>query len=317
LKRFLPSPHGIPSHDTFGRVFARLDPEEFQHAFFTWIQPVAQLTHGQVIAIDGKTLRRSHDRRRGKDAIHMISAWATASQLVLAQVKTEEKSNEITAIPDLLQVLELSGCIVTIDALGCQKEIARTISERGGDYILVKEDQKQLHGELRALYSEAEAVNFREVPHDYAKQVSRGHRRLEIRECWTLSDWEYLDYLRQRREWQDLHTLVKVRTERRKDGHMSVDMHYYISSLASSAQRLLRAVRQHSGIENEMHWVLDIAFAEDASRVRKDHGLENLALLRHIALSPLKQEQTEKIGVHGERLKCGWDEQYLLKVLGI
>jgi predicted transposase YbfD/YdcC len=317
LKRFLALPHGIPSPDTFRRVFERLNPEEFRKAFLEWVQSVNVLTRGQVIAIDGKILRRSHDRLLGKDAIHMVSAWATANHLVLGQVKMDEHSNEITAVPALLRLLDVSGGIVTVDAQNCQTEIAETIIAQGADYVLaVKENQKALYEELQDLFSESEKVQFLQVPHQHDRQVNKAHGRLEIRECWTLSDPDYLDYLRRRAEWKSLQTLIRVRAERRIGRRRSVEIRYYISSLANNARKLLQCIRAHWGIENGLHWVLDIAFLEDASRVRKDHGPENMAILRHIALNLLKQEHTAKVGIKNKRLQAAWDDDYLLKVLG-
>jgi predicted transposase YbfD/YdcC len=316
LQTFLELPHGIPAHDTFGRVFARIDPEEFQKSFIEWVQTISQLTAGQVIAIDGKQLRGSHDKGRGQQAIYMVNAWAEANHLVLGQQKVAEKSNEITAIPQLLKLLEVSGCIVTIDAIGTQTKIAKLIVEREANYILaVKENQGQLYQDLKTLFEYDRQRSFQDAPYQYAKTVNKDHGRIEIRQCWSTSDPEYLDSIRSRKNWKGLASLIMVEAERIIDGKSSVETRYYISSLESDAERMLAGVRGHWGVENGLHWTLDIAFSEDQSRVRKDHGPENLAVLRHMALNLLKQEKTAKGGIKAKRLQCGWNEKYLLKVL--
>jgi len=313
---FLELPNGIPSHDTFGDVFARLYPEQFQLCFMEWVQAVAQLTQGEVVAIDGKTVRRSHDRTSGKQAIHMVNVWASSNGLALGQTRVEEKSNEITAIPKLLQLLELAGCIVTIDAMGCQKEIAREIIEAQADYLLaVKENQGQLCEDIRDLFQGAEEFGFEGVPYDFARTVNKNHGRLETRECWVIRDPDCLDYLQNRQQWAKLNAVVKVTAQRETATGTSVQSRYYISSLAGQAKTLLEATRRHWGIENNLHWSLDVTFREDQSRVRKDHGPQNLAVLRQIALNLLKQETTLKRGIQGKRHKAGWVEDYLLKVL--
>ena len=316
LKTFLELPNGIPSHDTFGRVLGVLDPDQFQSCFLSWITAVSQVTQGQVIAIDGKTLRRSHDKALGKRAIVMVSAWATANRLVLGQVKVDDKSNEITAIPELLQALDISGCILSIDATGCQKEIAAETVGQDADYVLaLKENQGRLYEDVVLLFDDLEASQFSAYEYDHELTVNKDHGRIEIRQCWTIADPEVLSHLRNAGEWEKLTTVAKVQAERHIGTEKTIEDRYYLSSLEGNAQRLLDATRTHWQIENGLHWVLDIAFREDECRIRKEHGAENFATLRHIALNLLKQEKTAKMGVKAKRLRAGWDEDYLLKVL--
>lgn len=316
LGTFLELPNGIPSHDTFTRVFARLDPEAFRERFLKWVQAISAIIGGQVIAIDGKKLRGSQDGRLGKGAIDMVSAWATENQLVLGQVKVDDKSNEITAIPELLKLLALSGCLVTIDAMGCQKEIAKTIIEQDADYLLeVKENQGHLYEDIADVFAGAAEVAFRDVPCSYHRTVGVQHDRTEIRECWAISDPEYLHHLRGYPDWAKLNSILMIRNQRKLDGKDEQETHYYIASPVWKADRFLRSKRSHWGIENRLHWVLDMAFQEDHHQLRKDHGPENFAVLRHIALNLLKQEHSVKAGIKAKRLRAGWDNDYLLKVL--
>lgn len=314
-RTFLELPNGIPSHDTFNRLFARLNPEQFQACFLNWTMAISNIVGAQVIAIDGKVLRRSHDRGIGKAAIDMVSAWATANSLVLGQVKTDEKSNEITAIPQLLEALEIAGCIVTIDAMGCQTEIAEKIVESDADYVLaLKDNQGNLYEDVVRLFDDLQDSQYKAYQFDYEKTANKNHGRIEIRECWTVSDPTILQHLRGVANWKNLTTVSRIRSERRIGDERSCEDRYHISSCTGASQ-VLTAVRAHWGIENQLHWVLDIAFDEDRCRVRKDHGPENFAVLRHIALNLLKQEKTCKRGIKGKRLLAGWNQDYLLKVL--
>jgi predicted transposase YbfD/YdcC len=316
LKTFLELPKGIPSHDTFGRVFAKIKPDEFQKRFMEWVQAIETLTAGQVIAIDGKKLRRSHDQEAGKEAIYMISAWATQNQLVLGQAKVAQKSNEITALPRLLHLLEFTGCIVTVDAIGTQTEIAEAIVEGGGDYLLaVKENQGHLFEDLRYLFEVDAAQEFEYAQYSYAKTVNKGHGRLETRECWATEKEEYLSLLPKRQQWKGLKSIVRITSQRQVGEKLESQTRYFISSLPANAKAILKTKRTHWNIENQLHWVLDIAFREDESRVRKDHAAENLAVLRHIALNLLKREKTTKGSIHAKRLQAGWNHDYLLAVL--
>jgi len=313
LRQFLALPNGIPSHDTFARVIARLKPEELQECFLRWMQAVSEVTQGEVVAIDGKTLRRSFDRAVGKSAIHMGSAWASANRVVLGQQKVDEKSNEITAIPALLQLLELKGCIVTIDAMGCQKAIAQTIIKQEADYVLtLKANHGLLYEEVQRFFAWAQQRQFADVPHQYYHTVDGQHGRGEERRYWMVSD---LAWLTAKSEWAGLQSLGMVERQRTVAGKTTVEVHYYLTSLAGSGQQFGEAVRTHWSVENGLHWVLDVAFQEDQSRIRRDHAAENFAVLRHLALSLLRQEATCTHGIKVKRLKAALDEDYLTRVL--
>lgn len=321
LESILELPNGIPSHDTFWRVFRLLDAEAFADCFSTWMGAVCQITNGEVVAIDGKQLRRSHDKTMGKGAIYMVSAWACLNKVVLGQWKVDEKSNEITAIPELLRLLDIHGALVTIDAMGAQTEIAQLIVDHEADYLLsLKGNQGNLHEDVAFLFDDLAESNFTAFEHTYAKTTDKGHGRIETREAWIISDPDIIKHLRNAEKWPELTTIMMVQARRtlvcgetkKRD---KLDKRFYISSRHDDARTLLDASRTHWHVENKLHWSLDIAFREDESRLRKGNSAQNFAALRHIALNLLKRESSLKVGIKTKRLRAGWDSTYLLKVL--
>lgn len=315
LRQFLERPSGIPSHDTFARVFAKLDPVAFQRCFVRWIDAIRDKLPGDVVAVDGKTSRRTHDATIDLSPLHIVSAWSSANRLVLGQVRVDTKSNEITAIPLLLDMLDLKGCLVTIDALGCQTAIADKIIAQEADYVLAcKGNQERIHTDVEQLFCKLQSTEQPAGVFDYIKMASEGHGRREIREIWTTA---HLEALRDRERWTKLQSVACVRSERTSAGETTVETRFYLSSAASDAERLANAIRSHWGIENQVHWVLDVVFADDVSRVRIDHSAHNLAIIRHIVLNMLRQETTLKSSLRQKRLRAGWDDTYLIKVLQI
>lgn len=314
LRGFLELPHGIPSHDTFGRVFAMLKPEELNKRFLSWVQAINPTHAQEVINIDGKTVRHSYDTLSGEKAIHVVSAWANQAGLVLGQVKVQEKSNEITAIPELLEMLEVTGCVVTIDAMGTQTAIAEKIIDGGADYVLaLKGNQSTLHDDVQLFFEGTPPEPKAAEGIDYHKSdVDKDHGRIEIRECWATGK---IDWLESKPKWKGLQSICMIKAHRTIGEVTTEETRLYISSVPPDAERLEQTVRAHWAIENSLHWVLDMAFREDECRKRKDHSAENFAILRHITLNLLKQEKTCKRSIAGKRLLAGWDEGYMEKVL--
>jgi predicted transposase YbfD/YdcC len=316
LSRFLNLEQGIPSHDTFGRVFRWLDEATFQARFIQWTASLCEQTHGQLVAMDGKKLRRSQERGKGRDGIWMVSAWASENRLVLGQKKVDGKSNEITAIPELLAQLDITGCVVTLDALNTQTAIAQQIVDAQADYILaVKANQGTLYEDLEILFEGFAEEHYHHVNYATAHRESTGHDRQEFRQIWVVSEPEYRDYLRQGQRWANLKNLIKVVSVRVTADKTETTTRYFISSWQAPAQAFMAAIREHWQIENGLHWVLDIAFREDESRIRKDYAPQNMAVLRHIALNLLKQETSAKVGIAAKRKMAGWDNDYLFNVV--
>ncbi len=314
LKQLLELPNGIPSHDTFSRVFARLNPQQFQECFLNWIKAINKITSGEVIAIDGKSLRHSYDKGAGIGAIHMVSAWATENRLVLGQLKVDEKSNEITAIPELIKVLDVAGCIVTIDAMGCQKEIVKLISEQGADYIItLKKNQSSLYKNVEQLFKEAIRTGFQGILHSAYHTREQAHGREEIRRYLMLTDIQ--ERVDPTSKWSNLKSIGLVESVQTVNGKTTVETRYYISSIANNAELFGQSVRSHWGIENSLHWVLDVALNEDDCRIRKEHAPENFAVMRRLAVNLLGREKSNKRGVKNKQFLAAMDNEYLTKVL--
>jgi predicted transposase YbfD/YdcC len=319
FKTFLDLPGGIPSHDTFGRVFSRLNPDAFERCFVSWTRSLSQGTGGmKLIAIDGKTIRRSFEHAWDKSGMaHLVSAFAQTNHIVFSQVAVQDKSNEIDAIPRLLALLDLSGATVTIDAIGCQKEIARQIVEAEGDYLLaVKENQKTLHEKVKTLLDDAILENFEGMSHDFCTCTDGDHGRIEKRKVWVTDELQWLGKIAH--DWPGLSMVVAVECQREdaSSGKISTQRRYFISSGKTlDAKAMAAAVRGHWAIENNLHWQLDVSFNEDQRRIRKDHGAENFSRLCRIALNLLKRDKSVKIGVHGKKIKAASDEHYLLRLL--
>jgi predicted transposase YbfD/YdcC len=310
--RFLELPNGIPSHDTFGRVFSLISPREFEQAFISWTQSLREELN-DIIALDGKTLRRSHDRKRKKEPLQMVSAWSCQNSLVLGQLAVDSQSNEITALPKLLQHLELEGCLLTADAIHCQKKLVKQVRKQKGDYTLsVKENQKNLYEEVKAEFEKADQKDFRGVKCGFHKEIDKKRGRYEERCYWMLTE---ISELTQCKAWKDVGSLIRVERLRRVNGKTSLEHSYYISSLTKDVKRVAKSIRSHWQIENKLHWVLDVQMNEDQSRIRVGYAAENMAHLRRMALNLLKKETTTKAGLKAKQKKAGWDQDYLLKLL--
>lgn len=316
LRGILELPNGIPSHDTFRRVFALLEPEAFQRCFVSWVRSLSQLKVGEVVALDGKVVRRSQDRWKGKEAIEIVSAWASMAGLVLAQQHVKEGSNEIATVPDVLRNLVLRGCIVTVDAANCQTENARIIVEQGGEYVFaLKDNQPSLYAEVVKTYETGVAEDFKTIKHETFTTHNKSHGRIETRRHILLNDADYIDYFNRRERWWQLGSIGVVERTRQLKDKLEHRVHFFVTSLKRNVQQFADAVRRHWSIENNLHWTLDIAFDEDHSRARTAFEAENLSVLRHFALNMLKLETSVKDSIKGKRQRAGWNDDYMLSVL--
>lgn len=307
LRTYVTLENGIPVDDTFARVLSRLSPKAFRQCMVDWTSSLTSTLQGSVVAIDGKTARRSHDRRNGKGTIHLVRAWATEQGVALGLVSTKEKSNEITAIPELLALLDLKGAIVTTDAMGCQKEIAEKVVGQGGDYLLaVKDNQRLLHEDIQDFFCAARKEKFRGVSYDYHEATDSEHGRIETRRCWAT---DCIDTIGGAFHWKGLTSIAMVECERLIGDRRSLEQRFYISSLVPDASKIAMACRQHWGIENSCHWVLDVTFNEDQSRIRRDNGAENFSILRQFALNILKKDKT-KASVRKKRIRAALNDKF-------
>ena len=312
LKSFLELPNGIPSHDTFNRVFSLLSAKEFEKRFIYWVEITSERIQ-EHIAIDGKVLKGSGNNRKNKEPIWIVSAWAAEAELVLAHTQVSSKSNEITAVPKLLEILNLKGCIVSLDAMGCQKEIAKQLYENKADYILaLKGNQGNLHSEVVNFFDQAEAIDFEYTQYDFHESCEKNRGREEKR---TLYVTDEIDWLPMKNQWQGLNSIICLVSVRKENGKETTERRYYISSLQPNAQNHVKFIRNHWGIENKQHWVLDVGFSEDKSQIRNRIAGQNFATLRRLALNLLKKEES-KAGMKRKRKRAGWDLKYLLKVIG-
>jgi predicted transposase YbfD/YdcC len=320
LRGFLELPHGIPSHDTFGDIFAAISPKALHESFAEWVETIREKISGEIIAFDGKSIRRSKDNATGKRATHVVSAWASSNRLVLGQLACEEKSNEITAIPELLKLLEIRGCIVTIDAMGTQKAIAEAIIDAGADYVLsLKENHPTLLAEVSLYFEDEVLPQSKEVlkqSGQYAKTAEKSHGRYEIRECYITKDIKWLE---DAKEWKKLLGLGLIVSSRQIVGEdaISVNKQYFIFSADMDAAALLKAKREHWGIENSLHWSLDMTFGEDLCRARVGNAAENLNVIRHLTMGLLKNESSVKASLNLKRKRCALSHDYLLNVLAV
>lgn len=310
FRTFLKLPNGIPTHDTFNRLFAALAPDRFLESFLAWTQSLRQTVGEEIVAMDGKALRRAM-KKGGMP--YVVSAWAVRNGLVLGQLQVDEKSNEITAIPKLLRALDLAGCIVTLDAMGCQKKTAREIVEADANYVLaLKGNQETVHEEVRSFLDDAILHTPGELA--YAQTVEKDHGRIETRRYWQS---DRLDWFADRKKWEGLGSVGVVESTRQIDESITTERRYFLSSLPLDVSRFSNAVRSHWGVENRLHWILDVQFNEDQSRARTGHAAENLATLRRLALNLLKRDTTKKRGIKGKQKNAGWSHPYLLHLLGL
>lgn len=331
LRTFLKLPYGIPSHDTIGDLFSRISIDEFSKCFLSWINSLIETKNGDIIPIDGKTLRRSYDKNNSKAAIHMVSAWSSKNQVVLGQYKVNEKSNEITAIPELLKMLDITGCTVTIDAMGCQKNIASQIKKQGGDYLLslkenqgafynavVDEFEKQITNTINASEKDGQVMlqesDENNIFSKINEPIKKSHGRIERRKCTVISATNFPTF---KLKWEGLESVIMIESTRTINDKTSLEKRYYISSHLPNAEILEPTIRKHWLVENQLHWCLDISFREDDCRVRKGNAAGNFAIVRHVALNALKNEKSSKVGIKNKRLKAGWNDEYLAKVVEV